>query len=318
MRPHRPAAVAVLTGAVFVGSVLAGSVLAGCSGAVPDARPPAATATGTGTGPDTGTSTTPGTATGSGSSTTGSSTRGRGPVTPPERTGLGTRTATPRTVVVVLDPGHNGGNAAHPEVVNRLVPAGGLRKPCNTTGTATGSDYAEHAFTWDVARRTAQLLRRHGVTVVLTRSSDTGVGPCVNRRAELANRQRADLTVSIHADGASSGVRGFHVVRPGLAPDGGNRAILEPSARAARYLLEAFARTTGEPRATYAGGRVAPGLAERSDLAGLNLARVPAVFVECANMRNPADAANLRSPAWRQEAARGIARGVLAFVDGQR
>src|SRR4051812_17283968 len=38
--------------------------------------------------------------------------------------------------VVVLDPGHNGGNAAHAAQINKLVPAGrGQTKPCNTTGT---------------------------------------------------------------------------------------------------------------------------------------------------------------------------------------
>src|SRR5688572_13592749 len=39
--------------------------------------------------------------------------------------------------VVVLDPGHNGGNADAPEEIARPVPAGGFTKPCNTTGTAT-------------------------------------------------------------------------------------------------------------------------------------------------------------------------------------
>src|SRR5690242_3600524 len=53
--------------------------------------------------------------------------------------------------VVVLDPGHNGGNAANPLEINRLVPDGrGGRKPCNTTGTATDSGYPEHAFNFDV------------------------------------------------------------------------------------------------------------------------------------------------------------------------
>src|SRR4051794_9993419 len=36
--------------------------------------------------------------------------------------------------VVVLDPGHNGGNAGHPAAINTLVRAGGFEKPCNTTG----------------------------------------------------------------------------------------------------------------------------------------------------------------------------------------
>ena len=45
---------------------------------------------------------------------------------------------------VVLDPGHNGGNGAHPEIADALVYAGnGIYKPCNTTGTGTDAGYRE-------------------------------------------------------------------------------------------------------------------------------------------------------------------------------
>ena len=62
---------------------------------------------------------------------------------------------------------------------------------------------------------------------------------------------------------------------------------------------------TGEAYSTY----VADGLIRRDDLAGLNLSRVPAVFIECANMRNATDAAKVTSAAWRQKAAAGIVAG---------
>jgi N-acetylmuramoyl-L-alanine amidase len=213
-----------------------------------------------------------------------------------------------------LDPGHNGGNASAPEEINRPVPAGGFTKPCNTTGTETDAAYPEHAFTFDVAVRAANLLRTQGVTVILTRTDDSGVGPCVDERAAVANDARADLAVSIHADGAAAADRGFHVIEPGLAPDGGNSSILETSEYAASDLRTAFGAATGQAPATYPGGLVEPGLTRRNDLAGLNLARVPAVFIECANMRNLEDAAGLIDPEWRQRAAQGIADGVTTYL----
>ncbi len=216
--------------------------------------------------------------------------------------------------VVVLDPGHNGGNASHPEQVSRPVPAGGFTKPCNTTGTATDEGYPEHAFSFDVSLRAAELLRRAGVTVVLTRPDDSGVGPCVDARAAVANDAGADLAVSVHADGAAADARGFHVITPAVAPDGGNASIIEHSARAALDLRAAFGAATGQPAATYPGALVQPGLTRRDDLAGLNLARVPAVFIECANMRNATDATAVADASWRQRAAQGIADGVLAFL----
>jgi N-acetylmuramoyl-L-alanine amidase len=220
--------------------------------------------------------------------------------------------------VVVLDPGHNGGNAGAPSEVNRQVPAGGFTKPCNTTGTQTSDGYPEHEFTFDVAQRTAELLRARGVTVLLTRADDAGVGPCVDVRADIANTAGADLAISIHADGAAPAARGFHVIEPGLAPDGGNAAILPSSELAAAALLASFGAVSGEPVATYPGPLVQPGLTRRDDLAGLNLARIPAVFIECANMRNAEDARAVTDPAWRQLAAQGLADGVMGYLGSNR
>ena len=44
---------------------------------------------------------------------------------------------------IVIDPGHDGGNYAHPREINRLVDAGTLLKPCDTTGAETVSGYTE-------------------------------------------------------------------------------------------------------------------------------------------------------------------------------
>ncbi|MDR0945022.1 MAG: N-acetylmuramoyl-L-alanine amidase, partial [Bifidobacteriaceae bacterium] len=104
---------------------------------------------------------------------------------------------------VALDPGHPGRyNAA---VHAKLVPDGrGGRKPCNASGTATASGYPEHAFTFDVARRAAKLLRAQGATVVMTRSTDHGKGLCVNQRGTFGQRHGADVMVSLHADGSTN------------------------------------------------------------------------------------------------------------------
>src|SRR5919198_5705902 len=88
---------------------------------------------------------------------------------------------------IVIDPGHNGGNYAHPREIDRLVDAGTLRKPCDTTGTATASGYTEAAYNFDVAMRLRAILRRAGARVALTRTTNSGVGPCITRRAEIGN-----------------------------------------------------------------------------------------------------------------------------------
>src|SRR6266571_2016033 len=212
--------------------------------------------------------------------------------------------------VIVLDPGHNGGNAAHPEIINQLVNVITERKPCDTTGTQTNAGYPEHAFTFDVATRLAGLLRKKGARVVLTRNSDTGVGPCITQRAAIGNRVHADAAISIHADGGPPGGYGFEVIEPGLVP-GYTDKIIAPSRRLGLDIRNAYHAVAGEPYSTYIG---TAGIDVRTDLGGLNLSRVPKVFIECANMRNTADAARLTSAAFRQRVAAALADGLAAFL----
>jgi N-acetylmuramoyl-L-alanine amidase len=211
--------------------------------------------------------------------------------------------------VVVLDPGHNGGNGSHPAEINRKVPAGrGQTKPCNTTGTATNAGYPEHAFTWDVSQRVGEALAAKGIRVVYTRQNDTGVGPCVDQRAAIGNNANADAVVSIHADGSTAaGANGFHVAysSPPL-----NAAQGAPSTRLAQTLRDTM-RTGGFSTSNYIGGN---GLSARADLGGLNLSTRPTVLVECGNMRNTAEAARMTSAEGRQQVASAIAAAIEAYL----
>ncbi len=208
----------------------------------------------------------------------------------------------------MLDPGHNGGTAGRSAELNRQVPNGrGGTKICNTTGTATNAGYPEHAFNFDVAQRVRELLTASGVQVVLTRPDDAGLGPCVDDRGAAGQRANADAVVSIHADGAAPPGRGFHVAYsdPPL-----NDVQRGPALELARALRDEMTKA-GLPPSNYTG---ADGLSPRPDLAGLNFAERPAALVECANMRNAAEAAVISTPEGRQRYAAAISAGVLAFL----
>jgi N-acetylmuramoyl-L-alanine amidase len=186
---------------------------------------------------------------------------------------------------------------------------GRQQEACDTTGTATDSGYTEAAFNFAVALQVAADLRAAGATVVLTRTSNTGVGPCITQRAAIGNQAHANAAVSIHADGGPPAGYGFAVLEP--VADGINATIVAPSAVLGTDLRDAFASVTGEAVSTYDGTN---GIQPRDDLGGTNLSTVPKVFIECANMRNPADAAKVTSPAWQALAAKGIAAGLTAFL----
>jgi N-acetylmuramoyl-L-alanine amidase len=212
--------------------------------------------------------------------------------------------------VVVIDPGHNGGNYRDPKAINRKVNVLTQWKACDTTGTATNSGYSEAAFTWDVSNRLAKILKNRGATVKLTRANNTGVGPCITERAAIGNKAKADAAISVHADGAGAADHGFHVIIPKKI-NGPVDKVVAPSTKLGLAVRDAYAKGTGLPYSSYVGSKA---LSFRTDLGGLNLSTVPKIFIECANMRNAAEAAKLRSPAFRQRIAVALANGLQHYL----
>ena len=212
--------------------------------------------------------------------------------------------------VVVIDPGHNGGNADSPDEINARVDVGNGRKACDAVGAESVNGYAEHEFNWELSLLVRERLEADGVTVVLTREDNDGVGPCIDERAAIGNENEADAALSLHADGGPESGRGFHVIAPGTV-DGLTEEIVEPSALLAEDIRREYLEGSDIPYADYLANE---GLDERTDLGGLNLSTVPKVFLEAGNMRNPEDAALLEDPQWREQAADAIARGVAAYL----
>jgi N-acetylmuramoyl-L-alanine amidase len=206
---------------------------------------------------------------------------------------------------VVLDAGHNGiADAA----ISRQVPNGrGGTKACNTSGTATNDGYPEHSFTWDVTLHIRDALEQQGVHTVLTRDSDNGVGPCVDQRAAVANAAEPDAIISIHADGGPASGHGFHVNYSSPPLDDIQAG---PTVQLATTMRDALA-ASGLQESNYVG---AQGVYGRADLAGLNLAKHPAVLVELGNMRNAADATRIESRDGRARYAAAVTNGITTYL----
>jgi N-acetylmuramoyl-L-alanine amidase len=213
---------------------------------------------------------------------------------------------------VLLDPGHQLGNAGHSREINRLVDAGGFQKACDTTGTATNAGYPESAFTMSTALYLKRRLEALGATVLLTRPRQgTDLwGPCIDVRGRRGQQVHADLKVSLHGDGAAAEYRGFFVIRPAWRK-GWTDDIYTRSNTLGQY-IRAGLDAVHLARANNYGG---DGLDTRGDLGGLNWSNVPAVMVELGNMRNAGDAARMTSPAARDQVyAAGLARGIAGYL----
>jgi N-acetylmuramoyl-L-alanine amidase len=214
-------------------------------------------------------------------------------------------------ITVGVDPGHNGRDFTDVSYIDHLIWNGREHEACNTTGTETDAGYTEARFNFNVATYLAADLRKAGATVVLTRTSNTGVGPCVNRRAQIINHSHAAVAIDIHADGGPADGRGFTVLEP--VADGPNDNVIAASRAYGKDVRNAFLHT-GMPVSTYDGTN---GINVRDDLAGLNLTTVPQVLLECGNMRNATDAALLTSPAFQRRAALAIMSAMATFLNGR-
>ena len=214
--------------------------------------------------------------------------------------------------IVGVDPGHNGRNYTDPAYINHLIWNGREWETCNTTGTETDSGYTEARFNFRVALFLRADLRRDGARVVMTRTNNHGVGPCVNRRARIIDRAHANVAIDIHADGGPPGGRGFAVLEP--VSDGPNDKVIGSSERFGRDVRRALLAGTSMPESTYDGVH---GIEPRDNLAGLNLTSVPEVLIECGNMRNATDARLLTSARFQRRIARALEAAIIRFLGQQ-
>ncbi len=211
--------------------------------------------------------------------------------------------------IVGIDPGHNGRNGVNPDFIDQQFWNGRELENCDTTGTETMSGYTEAQYNLNVARYLRADLRADGAKVVMTRSSNDGVGPCVTTRAEIIDRSHANVAIDIHADGGPPSGRGFTVLEP--VADGTNDKVIRSSVRFGSDVKAALLAGTTMPASDYYG---VGGVIFRDDLAGLNLTTVPKVLIECGNMRNATDAALLVQPGFQRRVARALTAAIVAFL----
>ena len=210
---------------------------------------------------------------------------------------------------VGIDPGHNGQNWADPGFINESIWNGHNVETCDTTGTATDAGYTEALFNWNVSVQLRSRLEALGARVVMTRDSNSGVGPCVTTRAQIIDRGKVDVAIDIHADGGPPSGRGFTVLVP--VRDFENAKVIVSSYLFGLAVRTAFRERTVMPQSDYYG---TDGIQPRNDLAGLNLTTVPKVLIECGNMRNAVDAGLLVTDAFQTQVARALEAAIVSFL----
>lgn len=217
--------------------------------------------------------------------------------------------------LILLDPGHQLGNS-NPKFAKKMAQKkfnGSIVKGCNTTGTATNKGFPEATFTWRVAKRLKRILEAQGARVEMTRTTNSydDWGPCVWDRAGMANALKADVMLSIHADGASARSKGFFAIAPGLIK-GWTDDVVKKDRRLAKAMIAGMAAAGATPS-----NYVSNQLMISRTTTGLNFSNVPTVTIEVGNMRNAAEAARMSSSAGQRQYAQWLAAGLDRYFAGR-
>jgi N-acetylmuramoyl-L-alanine amidase len=195
--------------------------------------------------------------------------------------------------VVVIDPGHGG----------------------QDTGARGRLGVEEKQVVLDIARRLRAHLTSAGMTVYMTREGDRFID--LEERARMARRWNADLFISIHANSAAnpsaSGAETFVLAAPGHSSTAtGSRAGGVSAGH--QHSVQSAILGYHVQRTLVAQTGVANRGLKRARFVVLRDAPCPAVLVECGFLSNPQEERRFMDPEFRENMARGIARGVLTYV----
>jgi N-acetylmuramoyl-L-alanine amidase len=217
---------------------------------------------------------------------------------------------------IVIDPGHGG----------------------HDTGTIGPNGLEEKDLVLEVGRRLGKLLEtRLGAAVVYTRRDDTFIP--LETRTAIANQERADLFISIHANSSrdpdARGVETYYLnftSSPGaLEVAARENAVSEKSIYELQDLVKKIAlKDKIEESREFAGDvqdSLHSGLAAKSPairdrgvkkapfivLIGANM---PSILAEISFVSNPTDERRLRTSDYRQRIAESLYRGIARYAQG--
>lgn len=243
-------------------------------------------------------------------------------VTSPKSVSTGLKTAVrPHDQVIVIDPGHGGKDG----------------------GAVGHKHYREKDIVLSIAAKTAAALRARGYTVYMTRSKDRFIK--LRNRTRYANKKRADLFISIHANAVPkrNAKKAYGIETYFLSPSRSKRATNAAATenRAEVEDMDFYGKNTflnalnsekiiashklaidlqssvlSSLRAKYR--NVKDGGVREGPFWVLVGAQMPAVLVEVGFITHPTEATRLHSKTYQDYFARGLADGVERYFAKNR
>jgi N-acetylmuramoyl-L-alanine amidase len=202
-------------------------------------------------------------------------------------------------------------------------------------GTIGPDGLTEKALVLDVALRLGKLLEnRMGAEVVYTRDDDTFVP--LETRTAIANKEQADLFISIHANSSrdpdARGVETYYLnftqSADALEVAARENAVSEKSIHELQDLVKKialkekieesreFAADVQQSLWSAAGKGTRNRGVKKAPFIVLIGANMPSILAEISFLSNPSDEHKLQTPEYRQKIAEALYRGVANYVSG--
>ena len=201
------------------------------------------------------------------------------------------------------------------------------------TGTIGPNGLLEKDLVLDVALRLGKLLEnKMGADVVYTRDDDTFIP--LQERTAIANREKADLFISVHAnssrDEKARGVETYYLnftsSADALEVAARENAVSDQSIHELQDLVKQIALKEKVEESREFAADVQDSMAQalkvhnrgvkKAPFIVLIGANMPSILAEISFVSNPTDAKKLKTEAYRQKIAEALYRGVSRYVNG--
>jgi N-acetylmuramoyl-L-alanine amidase len=202
------------------------------------------------------------------------------------------------------------------------------------TGSIGPTGFTEKELVLDVSKRLKTLLEEQmGAEVILTRDTDTFVA--LESRTQMANQEKADLFISIHANSSpEKGVRGVETFflnlntqsRDALATATRENAASEKKIHELQDILQKIVLNDKADESRELASHIQTAMSARTN-AGSNRgvkqapfvvlvgATMPSVLAEITFISNPDEEKRLKTPEYRQKIAESLLRGIKSYAE---
>ena len=207
--------------------------------------------------------------------------------------------------VICLDPGHQTkGNPA----LEEIAPNSDKKKAKVTTGTrGVVTKKYESELMLEIALKLKTSLESKGYKVIMTRTKND-VDISNKERAILANDNKADVYIRLHADGSENKNAAGASVLTSSPKNKYTTKVQKESEKFSKILLEEYVKATGAKNR---------GLIYRDDLTGTNWATAPNTLIELGFMSNAEEDKKLSEKDYQDKIVKGLVNGIDRYLGGK-